>query len=132
MIPQSYIFSRPQNAIQGQFYRPGQSDWAVLCSRDGASTILIYPAGKVRAVEELAREKDQLHIETTQEGAAILGFLRLIRPIGEEWIVSHYDAYGGPKPPPIDHQGIDDAYVEHASVVRYWHNGQWLELTGAD
>ena len=38
----------------------------------------------------------------------------------------------GPNPPAIDHQGIDDAFVEKASVVRYFHRGRWLELAGAD
>ena len=41
----------------------------------------------------------------------------------------HYDAYGGPKPPPIDHQGIDDAFVEKASVVHYFHRGKVVQVT---
>jgi hypothetical protein len=44
----------------------------------------------------------------------------------------HYDAYGSVKPPPIDHQGIDDAFAGKASVVLYFYRGKWLELTGAD
>jgi hypothetical protein len=46
--------------------------------------------------------------------------------------MGHYRAYGGPKPPPIDHQGIDDAFLEKASVTFYFHKGNWLQLTGAD
>jgi hypothetical protein len=38
----------------------------------------------------------------------------------------------GPKPPPIDHLGIDDAFLEKASVVHYYYQGKWLQLTGAD
>src|ERR1035437_5604838 len=33
----------------------------------------------------------------------------LIRPVGRKFIMDHYRAYGGPKPPPIDHQGIESA-----------------------
>jgi hypothetical protein len=44
----------------------------------------------------------------------------------------HYRAYGGPKPPNIDHQGIDDAFIEKASTTHYFHQGKWLKLTGAD
>ena len=30
----------------------------------------------------------------------------------------HYEAYGDRKPPPIDHQGIDDAFIEKQVVGR--------------
>jgi hypothetical protein len=46
--------------------------------------------------------------------------------------MGHFNAYGGPKPPPIDHEGIDDAFIEKAPVTWYFHNGAWLRLTGAD
>jgi hypothetical protein len=46
--------------------------------------------------------------------------------------IRHYDAYGGTKPPPIDHQGIDDAFLEEASVTWYFYGGRWLKLSGAD
>jgi hypothetical protein len=61
-----------------------------------------------------------------------IGYSRAISPVGREFIVRHYVAYGGVKPPPIDHQGIDDAFVGKASVVFYFYRGKWLELTGAD
>jgi hypothetical protein len=53
-------------------------------------------------------------------------------PVGREYILKHYRAYGGPEPAAIDHQGINDSFVGKASVVRYFHAGKWLELTGAD
>jgi hypothetical protein len=49
-----------------------------------------------------------------------------------KFILRHYRAYGGPKPPPIDHNGIDDAFLEKASVTWYRYNGKWIELQGAD
>jgi len=44
----------------------------------------------------------------------------------------HYRAYGGPEPPPIEHQGIDDAFLGKASITWYFHKGKWLRLQGAD
>jgi hypothetical protein len=44
----------------------------------------------------------------------------------------HYRGYGGPQPPPIDHHGIDDAFLEKASITWYFNNGKWLRLQGAD
>jgi hypothetical protein len=39
---------------------------------------------------------------------------------------------GGPAPPPITHQGIDEAFAGKASTVQYCHYGKCLSLTGAD
>jgi hypothetical protein len=55
-----------------------------------------------------------------------------ISAVDRDYIITHYRAYGGPEPPPIDHHGIDVGIWEKASVVRYFHNGEWLTLTGAD
>ena len=57
---------------------------------------------------------------------------RGIDAVGRDFIMRHYEAYGGPKPPPIDHQGVEDVFIEKASVVWYFYQGQWLKLTGAD
>jgi hypothetical protein len=40
--------------------------------------------------------------------------------------------FGGPASPPLDHDGIDDSFLEKGSSVWYWYRGQWLELQGAD
>jgi len=61
-----------------------------------------------------------------------IAYSRGITPVGRDFIMRDYNAYGGPKPPPIDHQGIDDAFLEKASAVWCCHYGTWLKLTGAD
>jgi hypothetical protein len=61
-----------------------------------------------------------------------LEFDRAIDKVDRKYIVDHYEAYGGPKPPEIAHFGINYEFLEKASVVYYCHQGQWLELTGAD
>jgi hypothetical protein len=33
-------------------------------------------------------------------------------------------------PPPIDHDCIDDAFLEKASITWYWHDGDWVQLQG--
>ena len=60
------------------------------------------------------------------------GYSREIRAVGLRLIMGHYRAYGGPEPPPIDHQGIDDAFLEKASTTWYYDGGRWLQLQGAD
>jgi hypothetical protein len=63
----------------------------------------------------------------------LFGFNRGIDAVDEAYILEHYEFYGcGPKPPPIDHQGISDAYGEKPSTTLYWYEGEWLHLAGAD
>lgn len=130
-IPQTYLSSAPHNVISGEFARRGQSDWAVLCSQNGDSSILVFWRGSTKSVAEIAKAPDRDFLQTISGGGKI-GFSRMIEAVDRDDIIKHYEAYGGPKPPSIDHQGIDDAYVEKASVVRYYYRRRWLELQGAD
>ena len=130
-IPQTYLSREPHNVISGEFARRGQTDWAVLCSRNGISSILVFWRGSTKSVSEIAKAPDTGFLQTVSEGGKI-AYSRAIEPVGRDYIMSHYKGYGGRKPLPINHQGIDDAYVEKASVVRYYHRGKWLELKGAD
>jgi hypothetical protein len=41
-----------------------------------------------------------------------IGYSRGISAVGKDFIMRHYDAYGGTKPPPIDHLGIEDSFLE--------------------
>lgn len=59
-------------------------------------------------------------------------FSRGISAVGSDFIMKHYQAYGGAAPPRIDLQGIDDAFIEKASVVQYLFRGNWLQLAGSD
>ena len=54
-----------------------------------------------------------------------------IRPADRKFILDHHRAYGGPNPPPINHQGIEFG-GDSASVVLYRYQGRWLKLQGAD
>ena len=40
-IPQPYT-NRKANVIRGQFLKPGQTDWAVLCSKPGSTSVLLF------------------------------------------------------------------------------------------
>ena len=132
-IPQSYLGRRPHNALSGSFRSAGQVDWAIVCLRDSASSILVYWAGGTLEVDEIERVEDaSFHFERPESGAPLAGYERKITIVGEPYILDHYGTYGGPRPPPIDHEAINDGYGEKASTVLYWYQGEWLHLTGAD
>jgi hypothetical protein len=102
----------------------------VLCSLNHVSTIYIFRNASEREPLELAPQSDANSLQ--DNGGAAIEYSRAISAVDREYILKHYHAYGGPKPPAIDHQGINDAFLGKASVVRYFYAGKWLQLTGAD
>ncbi len=59
-------------------------------------------------------------------------FSRAISAVSKEFIWYIHKELGGPELPPIDHQGINDEFMEKASVVYYCYKGKWLQLQGYD
>jgi beta-lactamase regulating signal transducer with metallopeptidase domain len=121
---------QPHNVIQGEFFEPGKTVWAVLCSVNGSSSILVFRDALDRRPEELVSRNDKDDLQGAGEGR--IAYSRAIEPVDRKFIVEHYRAYGGPEPPPIDHEGIDDQFVGKASTVHYWYRGEWKTLQGAD
>ncbi len=130
-VPQTFSNSSPHNVIRGQFVRRGQFDWAILCSRNRVSAILVFWNGSTKSVAEIARLDDKEFLQTIDDTANI-GFSRAISVVGKSHILAHYLEYGGRKPPPVKHQGINDAFIEKASFVHYFYRKRWLKLQGAD
>jgi hypothetical protein len=129
-IPQTDGTQEPQNVITGRFLSAANRDWAVLCSRDRVSAILVFPNGAINGVREVESSPDANWLQGM--GGNQIGFSRAIAVADARYIISHYKEYGGPKPPSLDHDGINDIFVEKGSSVLYWHQGNWLRLQGAD
>lgn len=129
-VPQVAQSRGRSNVISGQFFRKGEIAWAVLCSIKGSSSILVFQSEEDQQPAALASGADAGYLQGLGEDK--IGYSRQIRPVGANVILGHYRAYGGPKPPPIDHQGIDDAFLEKASVTWYFYKGKWQSLQGAD
>jgi hypothetical protein len=128
-IPQVWGEHQPGNVIYGEFLKKGQKDWAVLCSVRLQSSILVLPERSPQNAFKLAEEEDLNALEGVGEGK--IGYSRSITPVGDAFIQKFYKAGDGPKPPPIDHLGIDDS-LDGGSTVFYFYNNKWLRLTGSD
>ena len=126
-VPQLWVVKKPHNVIKGRFFRAGQVDWAVLCSVDRVSVILVYRNGSTLNPSAIAREPDMSRLQ--EVGNNEIGYSRGIGLATRAYILSHDRAQTAPK---IDHDGINDAFAEKGSVVMYFHNGKWIELEGAD
>jgi hypothetical protein len=130
MIPQVPMIEGLHNVIEGQFAKPGQIDWAILCSIGRVSSILVFWNGSEKNPAEIEKRPDLDRLQGWGGDKIVNSWT--ISPVGKDYIMEHYDAYGGEKPPPIYHQGIDDAFVGKASEVMYFYQGKWLHLSGAD
>ncbi len=129
-IPQPRNEGPKLNVIQGQFFRKGQPGWAVLCSRASKSSILVFRHDNDSSPDEIAQSEDDSYLVDTGQGWT--SYARQISAADWKFIERHYRAYGGPEPPLIDHYGVDDAFLEKASITWYWHKGKWMRLQGAD
>ncbi len=128
-VPQAPFFES-KNVVQGEFSKRGQKDWAAICSVNGRSHIHIFWGGPASCPSEIRSSDDKENVWITPAGKT--EYHKGISVVGEKYIREHYEAYGGPKPPSITHDAINDIYFEQASVVLYCHEGKWIELTGAD
>ena len=129
-IPPSDSFNEPHNVIRGRFTTATQQDIAVLCSVAGISSILIFRGASVKDVASLAPAEDKSYLQVG--GPTTIEFSRAIFAASPTQIRSYHKAFGGPALPRLDHDGINDAFMDKASTVRYWIGGKWLELQGAD
>ena len=129
-IPQPSQDATPRNAVRGQFFQNGESGWAVLCSVKNSTALLAFRNDRDTNPDTIATSNDQDYVQGMGDGK--LGYSHGIATVGHEDILRSYRAYGGPEPPPMDHQGIDDAFLGKASSTWYFYRGQWLRLTGSD
>ena len=130
-IPQAGFKPKPNNVISGEFAKRGQTDWAVLCSRGGESSILVFWGGSVKSPAELAKAPDDAY--WLGNDRAGFHYHRQLMMADREYILVHYREYGrGEFIPPINHDGIDDGFLEKGSEVHYYYPSKWLSLPGAD
>jgi hypothetical protein len=130
-VPQSFTSERPHNAIAGSFARPGQQDWAVLCSHHDSSSIFVFCASAdARSPTEFARAPDAGFLQGIGRGR--IGYSRLLAVASPAQIRVYAASFGGPLPKVLDHDGVEDVFAGKASTVSYLEGGRWLALTGAD
>ncbi len=132
LIPVIGVWSNDYpNVILGDFIIPGQQDLAVYVSDKTNRTLIVFPAKSLNKRMIVLEEPDSNLWMVYRENQIACSAIA-IHPVGGEYIVAHYEEFGGPEPPAISHQAINYAILGSASVVYYYHNGQWVELQGAD
>lgn len=122
MVPQTWEAHHPENVIHGAFFQAGHQDWAILCSRQGESSLLVFQNGMGMPVE-LASHKDKDRLAPIN-ATGQLGYAWAIDPAS----LTRMRQFAPEQR--FNHEGIEDSLIEHSSVLHYWREGQWLVLEG--
>jgi hypothetical protein len=117
----------PTNVIHGEFARHGQEDWAVLCSKGGSSTIVIFWGKATACPASLARLEDAHYLKRGKDKK--VRYSRAIRALGESDLG---DRAGIAGLKPFSHQGIDDRFVGKSSAFFYCSEGKWKIFPAKD
>jgi hypothetical protein len=134
-IPQYANAKQPHNLTTGSFAKPGQTDWAALCSRNGESSIIVFWGGSPTSTTILGQPtKDKEWLQGEADGTAL--YSHSIGSASIKTIKKYVARYGavdidGKNAPPITHDGIEDG-SEKGSTIYYYHGGKWVELMGGD
>jgi hypothetical protein len=129
-VPQPLADGAPRNVIRGEFFAKGDVGWAVLCSVNNSTALLAFRDDRDTNPDTVTTSDSRNYVQEL-DGERI-SYSREITVADRGFIIRHYRAYGGPEPPPIDHHGIDDAFLGKASITWYFYQGKWLQLQGAD
>ena len=128
-IPQPFTADTEhlENAIRGRFVSRASADWAVLCSRNRRSAILVFRSGDVSTIDEIGAEDDVTRLQVTGPGR--IGYSRRISAVRAREL-RELDRSRDPGLPMPDHDGIQDAFIEKGSIVWYWSGRRWLRIAG--
>ena len=126
------------NIITGAFTAKGAMEWAVLCSVHDTSQILILNARNGVAVDSLNKSGDAGWIQGNGNHTWLFSRMINVVPTSRLNVVpadtTSEDVvnYGAFLPNPIDHDGIDEAFVEKGSTTFYFAHGHWISVASGD
>jgi hypothetical protein len=125
MIPQSFEAQEPENVIHGAFRAAGSSDWAVLCSAAGSTTLYVFFAGDFGAPAALRSQPDTEWLGA-EPGGSVFGSAWGIATRSAANLRASRQIHGAAD---FDHDGIEDARLERSATIRYWDGNRWLALS---
>ena len=128
-IPQTTEDSKPHNVISGDFRGQGANGWAVLCSINRISRVLVYEARATTAVDSVDVRPDKSYLQQGSGGRIV--FSRMITTVTP---VRVQRALARQKPNTLkaSHDGIEIAFVDKASFIVYWTGKGWMEVSASD
>ena len=131
LIPQPFE-TESRNAVKGAFTAKGEEEWAVVCSVEGNSQILFITSQSGTVVDSLAKGNDGAWVQGIGDGKS--GYSLGINVLPQHSIADlKTDDDGKAVPQPIDHDALDVAFIEKASVAYYrGRDGNWYRVMTSD
>lgn len=127
-VPQTYEARAPENVVHASLERKGSSDWAVLCSVNGATTLYAFFQSQPGSPILLRQQRD-----TEWLGSEMLG------AYGSAWGIARRSPSqvrqakeSGSKHIDADHDGIEDSFIEKSSTTHYFQDGSWITLENSN
>jgi hypothetical protein len=126
------------NVIAGAFTAKGAVEWAVLCSVHDTSQILVLTAANGGTVDSLNRSPDAQWIQSDVNHTWVFSRMISLVSMSELNVVpadtTSEDAlyYGAFLPKPIDHDGIDEYFLDKAGQTFYFAQGHWISVVSSD
>jgi hypothetical protein len=117
----------PPNVIHGSFRRQGQVDWAVLCSRNDSSAIVIFWGGSTSNTARLRHSSDDDWLQSIDEERH-QGYSRYIEVANPKRIRE----VGEGLPSGKIHDGVEEFFEGKASSVFYFDKSGSHEFHGDD
>ena len=122
-IPQTYEARRPENVVHASLERAGSSDWAVLCATNGTVSLMVFFASAPERPMVLSTAPETGHLQS-HDSSGVLGFNWGIDPASPERV--HEAQTGLPRrPPPPDHDALEDSTIDHRAVFHLYAKGRW-------
>jgi hypothetical protein len=125
-IPQPYdAGAERKNVISGHFISARTADWAVLCSHQKRSSILIFILHGVHSaqVERIGDEPDSQYLQVVDEGRKI-GYSRVLSVATAKQVHQHFAH--------ANRNGILDSFTGKASLLWYLSGGKWMKVPAGD
>lgn len=131
VVPQTYADTTRHNVVTGAFTTKTAVEWAVLCSVQRESRILVLDAAAGTVVDSLQKDADRDWLQTIGEGK--IGFSRLhgVLPMSAMKEGTRDDD-GKLIPQPIDHDAINEYFLEKAGGAYYRTGGRWYRIMTSD
>jgi len=126
LIPQSYQAHHPENVVHASLERAGSSDWALLCSANGQTSLLVFFGSTPGRAAVLTTTPERQRLQT-HDSSGVLGFDWAIDPASPDAV---HQAQSGleRKPPKIDHDALADSTVDRKTLYRFYSRGAWTLL----
>ncbi|HJP86216.1 MAG TPA: hypothetical protein VJ852_09515 [Gemmatimonadaceae bacterium] len=128
----------PSNVIKGAFTAKGATEWAVLCSVNDTSQILILNATSGAVLDSLNKSANagwiQSYVTPKWLFSRVIALvpvhvLNVVPPDSADEDVLNYSAWF---PKPIDHDAIDQYFIDKAGETYYFAQGRWFSTISSD